>query len=232
MFENFCALLLRLYPAEFRRAYGGEAMQLMRDRARHERVFLRVRLLMDLAIDLGATSLHGWQPGAVARADRWRTSVRHHRHPGSAPEALVAGMLTSIVMFATFTLLLQPRALPNAPTHLSKRSGSEMPGADSNHSAQQAIATDPETHHKLIAAIAANLKQRYVDRAIGQQLADALLARDKNGGANRSTWGRVSRLASIGTFRPPVARSEFLAAYSWLTWCIARDRCRRARRHR
>lgn len=183
MFENFCALLLRLYPAEFRRAYGREAMQLMRDRARHERgVFLRVRLLMDLAIDLGATSLHGWHPGKplLARIDgapRFDIIDIH----GPRPEALAAGMLTSIVMFATFTLLLQPKALPNAPAHLSERSGSEMPGADSNHSAQQAIATDPEAHHKLMAAIAANLKQLYVDRAIGQQLADALLARDKNG---------------------------------------------------
>jgi hypothetical protein len=26
MFEAFCALLLRLYPAEFRRAYGREAV--------------------------------------------------------------------------------------------------------------------------------------------------------------------------------------------------------------
>jgi hypothetical protein len=54
-------------------------------------------------------------------------------------------------------------------------------GGDSKHSAQQAIATDPEAHHKLIAAIAANLKQRYHVRAIGQQLADALLAHDKRG---------------------------------------------------
>ena len=64
MFEKLCALLLRLYPAEFRRAYGREAVQLIRDRARHERgVLLRVRLLMDLATDLCGTSLHGWQPG-------------------------------------------------------------------------------------------------------------------------------------------------------------------------
>lgn len=183
MFENFCALLLRLYPAEFRRAYGCEAMQLMRDRARHERgVFLRVRLLMDLAIDLGAISVHGWEPGKplLARIDdapRFDIIDVH----GPRPEALAAGMLISIVMFATFTLLLQPKPLPNALAHLSERSGSEMPGADSNHSAQQAIAIEPEAHHKLIAAVAANLTQRYVDRAIGQQLADALLARDKNG---------------------------------------------------
>jgi hypothetical protein len=90
-------------------------------------------------------------------------------------------------MFAGFTRLLQPKALPNPPARLSQRSGSEVPGVDSKRSAQHAIATDPETiatdpetRHELIAALAANLKQLYVDRAIGQQLADALLAHDRN----------------------------------------------------
>ena len=183
MFEKVCALLLRLYPAEFRRAYGHEALQLMRDRARHERgVFLRVRLLMDLATDLCATSLHRWRSGEplLARIDgapRFDIIEVH----GPRPEALAAGMLTSMVMFAGFTLLFQPGTLQNVPAQLGEESGSEMPGADSNDSASQAVATDPDTHHKLIAAIAAQLKQRYVDRAIGQQLANALLAHDKNG---------------------------------------------------
>jgi hypothetical protein len=183
MFETFCALLLRLYPAEFRRAYGRDAVQLMRDRARHERgVFLRVRLLMDLAIDLCATSLHGWQPGKSlpARLDGATRFDIIEVH-GPRPEALAAGMLTSLLMFASFTLLFQPRALPHAPAQLGKGSGPGIPGADSHDSAPQAVATDPEAHHKLIAAIAANLKQLYVDRAIGQRLADALLAYDKNG---------------------------------------------------
>ncbi len=186
MFEHFCALLLRLYPAEFRRAYGHEAVQLMRDRARHERgIFLRVRLLMDLAIDLSATSFHGWQSSKplLARIDgppHFDTiDVR-----GPRPVALAVGILTSTLMFASFTLLLQPKALPDVPVGHIERSGSEISGAGSNHSAnsaQQAIAADPEARHELIAAIAANLKQLYVDRAIGQQLADAVLAHDKKG---------------------------------------------------
>jgi hypothetical protein len=183
MFEHFCALLLRIYPAEFRRAYGREAVQLMRDRARHERgVFLRVRLLMDLTVDLFATSLYGWQPGKplLARIDGApRFDIIDVHRPRS--EALAAGMLTSILTFASFTLLFQPKALPKAPAQLGKGSGSGIPGADSHDSMQPAVATDPEAHHKLIAAIAANLKQLFVDRAIGQRLADALLTYDKNG---------------------------------------------------
>jgi len=41
--------------------------------------------------------------------------------------------------------------------------------------------TDPEARHKLIAAIALNLRQLYFDRAIGQQLADAVLVHEKKG---------------------------------------------------
>jgi hypothetical protein len=184
MFENLCALLMRLYPAEFRRAYGHEAVQLLKDRAGHERgVFLRVRLLIDLAIDLGATSLQRWQPSEplLARMDSApRFDIIDVHRPRR--DALAVGLLMSMLMFATFTLLLQPTAPPNAPAHLSKWSGAALQGAGPNRFAQQATATDAETHHKLIAAIAANLKQRYVNRGIGQQLAEALLAHHKNGG--------------------------------------------------
>jgi hypothetical protein len=170
MFENLCALLLRLYPAEFRRAYGREAVQLMSDRARHERgVFLRARLLMDLAIDLFATSLRGWQSSGplLARIDGVpRFDIIEVRGP--RPGALAAGILASMFFFASFTLLFQPKDLAGA-------------GRAANDSAPQAAATEGEAHHPLIAAIAGNLKQRYVDRAIGQRLADALLRYDKKG---------------------------------------------------
>ena len=183
MFENFCALLLRLYPAEFRRAYGPQAAQLMRDRARHERgVFLRCRLLMDVAIDLFAMSLRGWRPDEplLARIDGTpRFDIIEVHAP--RPAALAAGLLASMLMFAGFTLFFQPSAPPNTPAQLGRGSASETAGAASNDSAQQAAATDSEARHELVAAIAANLKEHYVDRVIGQQLAGALLAHDKNG---------------------------------------------------
>jgi hypothetical protein len=169
MFERFCALLLRIYPAGFRRAYGLDAMQLMRDRARHERgVFLRVRLLIDLAIDLFATSAHGWQPDQplLAQFDGGPRFDIIDVH-GPRPAALAAGMLTSILMLGSFLLLVQPRTLSNAPPPLGEGTGFE-------------IRRDSDARHKLVAAIAANLKQRYVDRAIGQRLADALLTSVKN----------------------------------------------------
>jgi hypothetical protein len=39
MSEKLYALLLRLYPSRFRRAYGDEAQQLVRDRLRDESGF-------------------------------------------------------------------------------------------------------------------------------------------------------------------------------------------------
>ena len=107
MFETLCALLLRLYPAEFRRAYGRDAVQLVRDRARDERgVLLRARLLIDLTRDLLMTSVHGWQPDepTLARVDgapRFDIIDVH----GPRPTSLAAGLVTSILVWASFVLL-------------------------------------------------------------------------------------------------------------------------------
>jgi hypothetical protein len=182
MFEAFCALLLRLYPAGFRRAYGDEARQLIRDRARQERgVFLRLRLVMDLTMDLLATSV-SWQPATavLARVDGTPRFdfIEAHR---PRPEALAAGMLTSMLMFASFTLLFQPRTFPSAPAQLGEGSGADPAALESSDSAQRVVAGGSGERHSLIAAVAENLKQRYVDHAVGQQLADALLAHEKNG---------------------------------------------------
>jgi hypothetical protein len=185
MCERLCALLLRLYPAEFRQAYGPEALQLMADRARDERgVFPRLRLLMDLVLDLGAVSLDRWQAGTpllapIQGSPRFDT-IDVHR-PSAA--ALAVGMAVSILMFEAFTHRLQAKPLTKALASLSGRIWHEEPDAASNHAAQQqAIADDRQARHELVAAIAANLKARYHDRAIGRHLSDAILEQDKSGG--------------------------------------------------
>jgi hypothetical protein len=109
MFEILCALLLRLYPAEIRDAYRPEALLLMRERARDERgVFRRVRLLMDLALDLAATWLHGWnasKPQLAPIDGPPRFDIIDAHRP--SPVALAVGMVVSILMFAAFTQLFQ-----------------------------------------------------------------------------------------------------------------------------
>jgi Big-like domain-containing protein len=53
MSEKIYGWLLRLYPSSFQRAYGEEALQLFRDRARDEKEFLSgLRLWLDLLGDL------------------------------------------------------------------------------------------------------------------------------------------------------------------------------------
>ena len=53
MSEKVYRFLLKLYPEHFRRTYGGEALRLVRDRARSERGFLSgLRLWLDLLLDL------------------------------------------------------------------------------------------------------------------------------------------------------------------------------------
>jgi len=181
MFEAFCGLLLRLYPAWFRHAYGDDARQLIRDRARHERgVLPRVRLIMDLTFDLLSTSVR-WQPAAavLARVDNTPRFdfIEPHR---PRPQALMAGTLTSMLMFASFALLFQPRTFPSAPAQLGEGSGADPAAFDPGDS-DQPVAVSDGGGHSLIAMVAENLRQRYVDRAIGQQLADALLAFAKDG---------------------------------------------------
>jgi hypothetical protein len=53
MSERIYALLLRLFPSHFRKAYGEEALQLFRDRTRDEKGFFpRLQLWFDLFADL------------------------------------------------------------------------------------------------------------------------------------------------------------------------------------
>ncbi len=197
MFEHFCVLLLRLYPAAFRRAYGDDAVQLLRDRARHERgAFRRVRLLMDLAIDLGALSLHGWRqeqrslaaPDGTPRFDIIQVDAPH-------PAALAVGMLASILMFAAFPLLFQPKALAHASASVGKLLQSEKPASPAQPAQPAAATLDPEARRKLLAAIAANIEERYVDRALGKRLADLILAHEQHG-----DYDRLDTAAALAAF--------------------------------
>jgi hypothetical protein len=102
------ALLLRLYPAQFRQAYGDEAMQLFHDRTRDEQgMWAKLRLWMDLAADL-ATSL----PRAHRQADpvlvgfpaeSLGASPRFHVFQPEIPslKAIAYGGVLSVVLFGS-----------------------------------------------------------------------------------------------------------------------------------
>ncbi|HEY2545734.1 MAG TPA: S41 family peptidase [Candidatus Acidoferrum sp.] len=113
MSEKIYACLLRLFPAGFREAHGEEALQLFRDRARHETGFLlRVRLWFDLLADLVISiprEYHRAQPALIGAA---------HQHLDGAPTffvlgnespragALVSGCVLSLAALSMFSILL------------------------------------------------------------------------------------------------------------------------------
>ncbi len=69
MSERIYRVLLRLYPGRFRRSYGEEALQLFRDRMAYETGWLRrLRLWLDLLVDLGAIRIRGYHEAAVVGA--------------------------------------------------------------------------------------------------------------------------------------------------------------------
>jgi hypothetical protein len=196
MFERFIALLIRLYPIGFRESYGREALQLMRDRARDERgVALRLRLCVDLLRDALSMSLKGWSPAEPALMNAPGSvrvpSFQIIEQGGPKPQSLMAGMLSSMLMFATFTLLFEPSQFANVPARLGIGEGSNAP-FDAGEDSQQPVTVDVSAaRHELIVAIAANLKQRYTDREIGQRLGTALLTYEKNGAYDGSGFGEV-----------------------------------------
>src|SRR5262249_11244215 len=136
---------------------------------------------------------------------------------GPSPKALAAGTVASLLIFATLTLSFQTKAIPNVLAYI----GSKGPDLRSHAlppmtTAPQAVTKDSDAHHDLTAAIADNLKQLYVDRALGRQLSDALLAHEKNGdykpfdvGANLAA--RINRDIQITARGLGIPRGVFVA---------------------
>ena len=192
MFERLCAFIFCRYPLAFRRTYGREAWQLIQDRARVERTFLlRTRLLLDLVCDVTAMSVRGFHPNNTLVADTRDGAPMFQVIELSPrrPEWFAVGMLTSVVMFASFALLLRPMVFPDTPAQLGEGSGGGPEGFPSDDDSQQVVVNGNAERHRLIDAVATNLKQHYFDRAIGQQLADALLVFEKNGAYAKTATG-------------------------------------------
>jgi hypothetical protein len=117
MSEKMYARLLRLYPSAFRKEYQGEALQLIRDRARDETgLFNRARLWWDLATDIltGLPQAYGnsyavtdaaTQSANALSIPSFKVLDREPLRPGSI---LVAGTLSLAAAAAFGFLLRQP----------------------------------------------------------------------------------------------------------------------------
>ncbi len=87
MSEKIYLWLWRLYPSHFREAYREEALQLFRDRARHERGFFRgLRLWLDILADLAISA-----PREYLYVQPALTSISARQGLGGAPSFYIQG---------------------------------------------------------------------------------------------------------------------------------------------
>src|ERR1700730_4664165 len=114
MSEKIYPCLLRLFPSQFRDAYGDEALQLFRARAREEKGFFpRVRFWLDLLADLAISVPRQYRyvrralTGAAVQQRSERAPaffVLVDESPG--PEALIFGCALSTIALSLFSIFL------------------------------------------------------------------------------------------------------------------------------
>jgi hypothetical protein len=212
MSEKIYAWLLRLYPSHFREAYGNEALQLFRDRARDEKGFFRsLRLWLDLLVDLAISvpREYGYvQPALIGASTLHRLEgvPAFYVLEGESPTlgALLFGSVLSFVALGTFWNLLS-HAGGYAGIGVMKSGQSQ---SDSGFSQQQAPQAGPQDaisatnrpdgevfkldaaeRQRVIDAAVAILKNHYIERDHAQKMADALLAHKQSGDDDAVTDG-------------------------------------------
>ncbi len=202
MSEKIYGWLLRLYPSQFRQAHGDEALQLFRDRARHETGFFRrLRLWFDLLADL-AVSLsreYGYERAVLISASAYQRSdgvpfffqlAGQLPHPG----ALFSGAALSLSALAAVWLLLghggNYTTAASSGQWFGDSSSSRQPYFQQNEgdlSGRKNNAAIVDRHlavaerKRIVDAVVANLKAHYVDRDVAKRMADALLAHEQRG---------------------------------------------------
>jgi hypothetical protein len=199
MSEKLYALLLRLYPARFRAHYGGEAMQVFRDRMRDERSpGARLRLWLDVMADL------------------WRSMPQEHRRaaapiaaipaPGGLrvpsfsmledealrPGRFVLGAVLALAGLGAFAFLLNHGGNPtqyNVVSYGSPRSGAQFGGSGAGASdnpparggAPAGFQLDQAEQHRVIQAIVGEMSGPYREASGARAITEALSTREANG---------------------------------------------------
>jgi hypothetical protein len=200
MSEKIYTLLLRLYPSCFRESWGDEARQLFRDRLGDERAFFpRLRLWFDLLVDLAISA-----PREHRRAHQV-VAVRGGAMPSfnlldTAPlrvGSLVFGGALSLAAFGACSFLInqagkyRPFTRPSSGLeNAAALAAIDEPSPPAAQSSGAAAELDSAERLRVIEAAAANLKQYYVDHAVGLKTAEALLAHAKDGDDNASIDGQ------------------------------------------
>jgi hypothetical protein len=255
MSEKIYAWLLRLYPSHFRQAYGDDALQLFRDRARDEQgFFLRARLWIDLLADLAISlprEYRASQPALTRTLARkpWDGTPSFQVLEDEYPRfgALLFGSVLAVAAIAGFSVTLshvEAYRLPRAAAVKAGRaehagsSPSQSPVAQPSGEAVRAsglpsaqnaslVAPSPRVRagvddtrldaaerHRVVNAVAANLKAHYVDPEIAGKMADALLAHEKSGDDASATTGDVFAKLLTTQLREVSADMHLVVVYS------------------
>jgi hypothetical protein len=113
MSEKLYGLLLKLYPDHFRRAYGDEALRLVRDRARDEKGFLRgLRLCLDLLVDLAISLPREYSRTSttpIAASQPFQLLAERSVSPAVL---LLGGMLSAVLFCLCVTVVAHSRTYP------------------------------------------------------------------------------------------------------------------------
>jgi hypothetical protein len=203
MSEKIYALLFRLYPSHFRKAYGDEALQLFRDRARDEKGFTpRLRLWLDLLADLAISVPREYfyaEPELLAATGHRLTSAPsfyfvHDERP--RPGALALGAVFSLAALATFSALLSeggirhprstsirqfsPSTRRPVPQATGERNapatGENETLASSSSDLADSTSSAPPAANEAGAAVATAVAHGNVDAAERQRILDAAIA--------------------------------------------------------
>jgi hypothetical protein len=211
MSEKIYRWLLRLYPSEFRKAYGDEALRLIRDRARDEKGLSCLYLWLDLLTDL-AFSVPREHFYAHSRAIGASALYKVYDLPGfypleseaPRPGVLFSGGVISVVTLSIFWVLLghggstQMPVISGSKWQVDSKLSEEEPKTQWQAAAEatspvhtEQFRLDSVERQRVVAAAVTILRKDYIDREIGQKMAGALLAHEKSGDDEGVTDGEA-----------------------------------------
>jgi len=220
MSEKLYAFLLRLYPAPFRKAYGEDALQLLRDRLRDEPGFAgRLRLWIDLLADLAVSAPREHRrvaPTASLPAEARLFQVLEMEPP--RPSTFFFGGALALAGLAAFIFLLsyagvrkpfrseaspasqvastQPAGSSRSATQL----GAEGQAQSSSNTSEDQRQTnrraaefllDAAERQRVLAAVIANVREYEDDRAAAKHIVASLRSNQRSGRYDAITSGRA-----------------------------------------
>ena len=230
MSERLYALLLRLYPAAFRKEYGEAALQLFRDRLRDERgVLPRLRLWLDLLLDLGLSLPPEYRraPSALVSAPMQPKSGLPSFHMLESelprPGTFLFGTVFALASLGVLGFLLnhpgetnlfrrsssqtpaRSSASPAPAPQLSKDAGAQTSGVTPSNPTQPSPAPPPATKATQVPQELSDTERRRVIDAIITNLAQHYVDPD----ATKKISGILSTHEKNGDYNTITSNSAF-----------------------